>query len=190
MCKLAFDPKAERVAAPRRDRAVAPEAESVVRVSGIVIARDADATTIRWSYERIQGIAYAVLGVVCAVMLVRNLRTPGEQTSDLLLLGLATAGTLYVGSSRLFSDTVMRIDARQITVRHEPIPTRRTVWVGVPEIAEIKVTRSRARGTSWTVEAITPRGAIVLARFDPGSSEAADAAELVAQEIRAALAAA
>jgi hypothetical protein len=183
-CKLAFDARAEPPSRPHRR----PESESEEPAPpGIEVTREPGEVTIRWSYERIQGVAYLVLGTVCGVMLFGNLGTTGERALDLALLGAAAAGSLYVGASRMFSDSVLRIDERQITRRHEPVPTRRQVWVGRAEVQEIKMVHVVVRVPRWEVQAITPRGAITLADFDASSTLGHDAALYVAQLVRDAI---
>ncbi len=182
-CKLAFDPTSEPVARPLRRRD--PAGEPTPR--GLEIRRAAGEVSLVWSYERLHGVAYLLIGVVCAAMLLGNLGTPGERVLDLVLLGAATAFSLYVGCAQLFGDTTLLVDARQLLVRHGPLPLRRRVWIGRAEIEGIEVRHSSARSRPWIVAARTPRGLIEIAEFQAGNAMAEQAAECVAEVVLAAL---
>jgi len=187
-CKLAFEPRAEPPGRPdRNDRR--PEGEHVPAPSGLMIRREPGEVTLTWAYHRLQGVAFLVLGVICVVMLVGNLDTPGERILDLLLLGAATAFALYVGAARMFGTSVLRIDERQLLLRQEPLPLGRSVWVGRSELQEVEVRHDEgARHAPWRVVAITPRGELTLATFDAGNSIAEAAASCVAEVVREAIA--
>ena len=68
-----------------------------------------------------------------------------------------------------------------------PLPLRRRVWIGRAEIEGIEVSHSSERGRPWIVSARTPRGLIAIAVFEAGSSVVENAAECVADVVRAAI---
>ena len=182
-CKLSFDPRDEPVARPRRPERKEYEAAP----PGFRITREPGELAIAWSFERMKGIVALGFAVFCASMFIGNRDTPGEDWYQLALLAGAVVLLAYVGIAWAFGDTALRVDSRQLTVRRHPLPFGRGIWIGRHEIQEIQVTRSNARHAWYSVVAITPRGAIVLAELADDNHGAKDAASCIADVVREAI---
>ncbi len=175
-CKLSFDPRSEPVARPTRR---AKERELVAPPRGISIERTRDLVTIRWGFERLRGVGALALGMVCAAVLIGNLNTPGEEVSQLLLLGVAAAVMLALGALLALTDRVLRVDAWRLTVRREPFGVGRSIGLARADIDAIGVAEA-VRG--WQVIARGKQSTAVVAAMP--TKEAADC---VAEVVREAL---
>lgn len=187
ICKLAWNPNALAVVRPARAPEVDLALDLVPAPSGLVITREPGEVSIGWSYQRLGGIGYLILGLVCLAMLVGNLDTPGERLLDMFLLGAAAVATLYIGAARMVSQSTLQIDERQLLLHHAPLPLWRSVWVGRSEVQEITVRSTGHQPSAWSVLAITPRGDVEIARFGAGNSVAEAAANCVADVVREAI---
>lgn len=176
-CKLGFDPRAEPVARPTRR---AEPRELVRAPRGIAIERTRERVTIRYGFERLKGAGALLLGLVCAAMLIGNLRTPGEDVGQLVALGVSALLMFYVGALMAFTDRVLRIDGRQITATREPFGVGRNVRLLRADVDEVGVGPSD-RG--WQVAVRGTGGARLLALVPRK-----DAADCIAEVLREALA--
>jgi hypothetical protein len=118
---------------------------------------------VRWSFDKLRGFGALVLGVICSVMLVSNLGTPGESARDLLILGAAAVGLLFAGVVFAFGEMVLRVDSRQLVVRRHPISTGRAVDVSRDDIQDVLAVQA-LRG--WQVTVKTSRGTTIIAALE------------------------
>jgi hypothetical protein len=173
-CKLAFDPRVEHLEQPRRARTTSEPVPG-----GLEIERTDDAHVVRWSFDKLRGFGALALGVICAAMLFGNLRTPDESVRDMVLLGAAAAGLLFIGAVFAFGEIVLRIDNRGLTVRRRPIAGAGAVDVSRSDIQDVQVATA-LRG--WQVTVRTPRGVTIAAALETEAQ-----AECIAEVIRDAL---
>ena len=172
-CKLGFDPRSEPVARPPRRE----QKEYAPAPPGVIIRREPGEWTIMWSFDRIKGAGALGLGLLCAVVFVGNITTPGEKWYHLAALAAAALGMLYVGALLSFSHTVLRVDSKQVYVRIEPVRWGRLVWADRDEIERVYLRIPKSEPERWEIVLVTPRGELVVARFAWGEKDRATCVE-------------
>ena len=182
-CKLSFDPKSEPVGTRTRKRP--NTATEVVRgPAGISLTREPGEWTVRIPDQRIIGVVYVIVGAALGAMFQAVRGYEGQELRNLVLLVGFALLFVYVGVAKAVSSLVVRIDERQLTAIHGPLPLRRRVWIGRGEITKVRCDRSNASKFPYVVFADTPRGPISIAGIREGAERGAEVADFVGTAIR------
>jgi hypothetical protein len=182
-CKLSFDPTSEPVGTRTRKRAnTATEIEH--GPAGISLEREPGEWTIKIPDQRIIGICYVVIGAVLGMVFLEVKSYEGQEQRYLLaLVGFALVFA-YVGIAKVVSNLTVRIDERQLTATHGPLPLQRRVWIGRNEITKVRGEKSDSTKYPYVVFADTPRGPIAIAGIRDAAERGAEAAAFVGTAVR------
>ncbi len=182
-CKLSFDPTSEPVGTRTRKRANrGTEAED--GPSGIGLTREPGEWTIVIPDQRIIGVFYVIVSAALGAVFLEVRSFEGQEIRYLLaLVGFALLFA-YVGVAKLVSNLVVRIDERQISAVHGPLPLRRRVWIGRSEISKVRAEKTDSTAFPFIVVADTPRGPIAIAGIRTAGQHGAETAEFVDAAVR------
>jgi hypothetical protein len=182
-CKLSFDARSEPVGTRTRSRASGPSALAH-GPAGISLAREPGEWTIRIPDQRIIGWFYVIVGAALGAVFLEVKHYEGQEMRYLVLLVGFAAMFAYVGVAKVVSDLVVRIDVRQLTAIHGPLPLRRRVWIGRHEIAKVRADETGLAAFPYLVVADTPRGPVAIAGLRSRGRRGAEAAAFVETAIR------
>jgi hypothetical protein len=182
-CKLSFDSTSE--AALTRTRKRANTATEVERgPAGISLTKEPGEWTIRIPDQRIIGICYIVVGAALGAVFLEVKGYEGQELNYLVLLVAFALMFAYVGIAKTVSNLVVRIDERQLTATHSPLPLQKRVWIGRDEITKVSDDKTDSSKYPYVVLAVTPRGPIAIAGVRTGGRYGAEAAAFIAASIR------
>lgn len=182
-CKLSFDPRSEPVGTRTRKRAnTATEVEH--GPAGISLTREPGEWTIRIPDQRVIGVMYVIVAVALMLVFFGVRGYEGQQARHLFGLVAFAVVFAYVGLAKVVSDLTVRIDERQLTATHGPLPLQKRVWIGRNELANVSGGKSDSAKYPYVVLASTPRGSIAIAGIRAAGKHGEEAAAFVSEAIR------
>lgn len=177
-CKLSFDARAEPVQKRTRKRAsTATEVEH--GPAGISLTREPGEWTIKIPDQRIIGMFYVIVGAALGAVFLEVRGYDGQEIQYLVLLVGFALVFAYVGVAKAVSNLVVRIDERQLTATHGPLPLQKRVWLGRGEITRVRSDETVQAKFPYLVFADTPRGPVAIAGIRGSGSSGAEAAAFV-----------